>query len=265
MSDLHLLVGHVNVKLIYPYFTLNYTFIIQNKHCTFVSLSLSSYVEYICHNYIKLFLHLQSEKRQVPSLLRKVLAVDAYLTDELVKLTEKFLPLKQLKVHYRVLEISCHGVLWLATSLILIWVFNTRSLYQMQVNLLIGLLLDIVLVAVVKSITRRRRPATNDDPFTLGPDKYSFPSGHASRAAFVAYFFFHLWPISLIYAPPLLAWSFSVCMSRLLMRRHHIIDVVVGIILGILEGLIIGFIYLEENMCVSLISWITDEKVHASE
>ncbi|EZA58792.1 Presqualene diphosphate phosphatase [Ooceraea biroi] len=206
-----------------------------------------------------------SEKRQVPSLLRKVLAVDAYLTDELVKLTEKFLPLKQLKVHYRVLEISCHGVLWLATSLILIWVFNTRSLYQMQVNLLIGLLLDIVLVAVVKSITRRRRPATNDDPFTLGPDKYSFPSGHASRAAFVAYFFFHLWPISLIYAPPLLAWSFSVCMSRLLMRRHHIIDVVVGIILGILEGLIIGFIYLEENMCVSLISWITDEKVHASE
>ncbi|XP_026828024.1 ATP-dependent RNA helicase DRS1 [Ooceraea biroi] len=170
-----------------------------------------------------------------------------------------------LRIRFAREKISCHGVLWLATSLILIWVFNTRSLYQMQVNLLIGLLLDIVLVAVVKSITRRRRPATNDDPFTLGPDKYSFPSGHASRAAFVAYFFFHLWPISLIYAPPLLAWSFSVCMSRLLMRRHHIIDVVVGIILGILEGLIIGFIYLEENMCVSLISWITDEKVHASE
>lgn len=47
----------------------------------------------------------QSEKRRVPTLLRKVLAVDAYLTDEFVKLTEKLLPLKRSKVHYRLLEV----------------------------------------------------------------------------------------------------------------------------------------------------------------
>ncbi|XP_012529229.1 phospholipid phosphatase 6 [Monomorium pharaonis] len=206
-----------------------------------------------------------SDKRQVPTPLRKALAVDAYLTDEFVKLVEKILPLKQLKVHYKLLEISCHGIPWLTISLVLIWVLSSKSLYQMQVNLLIGLLLDIVFVSVLKAITRRRRPNTNDDPFSIGPDKYSFPSGHASRAAFLVYFFLHLWPVPLICAPPLLAWSFSVCMSRMLMRRHHLLDVFAGVLLGILEGLIIGYIYLEQETCISLVSWITDEKVSGAD
>lgn len=126
-------------------------------------------------------------------------------------------------------------------------------------------MLDTISVAVIKAITRRRRPISNDDPFTVGPDKYSFPSGHSSRAAFIVYFFFYIWPISLICVPPLLAWSFSVCMSRLLMRRHHILDVLVGVFLGIFEGLIIGYIYLEQETCINLISWITDVNIHASE
>jgi len=118
---------------------------------------------------------------------------------------------------------------------------------------------------VIKAITRRRRPTSNDDSFTIGPDKYSFPSGHASRATFIVYFFFYVWPVSLMFAPPLLAWCFSVCTSRLLLRRHHIFDVLVGVFLGIFEGLIIGYIYLEQETCINLISWITDEKVHGPE
>ncbi|KAG5345660.1 PLPP6 phosphatase, partial [Acromyrmex charruanus] len=207
----------------------------------------------------------KSDKREIPTTLRKALAVDAYLTNEFVKLVEKILPLRQLKVHNKLLEISCHGIPWLAVSLISIWVFNAKSLYQMQMNLLIGLLLDIIMVAILKAITRRRRPTTNDDPFSLGPDKYSFPSGHSSRSAFVVYFFFNLWPLSLIYSPPLLAWSFSVCMSRLLMRRHYILDVFGGVLLGIFEGLLIGYIYLEQETCIYLISWITDDKIPGSE
>jgi len=202
-----------------------------------------------------------SGKREVPTPLRKVLAVDAYLTDQLVKLVEKSLPLRQLKVHYKLLEVSCHGIPWLTLPLVLIWILNSKSLYQMQINLLIGLVLDIILVSLLKAVTRRRRPAVNEDLFAIGPDKYAFPSGHASRAAFVVYFFFHLWPISTIFTLPLLAWSFSVCLSRLLMRRHHILDVLVGMLLGVFEGLIMGYIYLEQETCVSLISWITEEKM----
>ncbi|KYN14661.1 putative lipid phosphate phosphatase PPAPDC3 [Trachymyrmex cornetzi] len=180
------------------------------------------------------------------------------VTNTLHHRTQEFMGLSKL-------SISCHGIPWLAVSLISIWVFNVKSLYQMQTNLLIGLLLDIIVVAVLKAVTRRRRPTTNGDPFSLGPDKYSFPSGHSSRSAFVVYFFFNLWPISLIYSPPLLAWSFSVCMSRLLMRRHYMLDVFGGVLLGIFEGLLIGYFYLEQETCVYLISWITDDKIPGSE
>lgn len=42
----------------------------------------------------------------------------------------------------------------------------------MFASLCTGLVLDIVFVAVLKALTRRRRPSVNDDMFTLGPDKF---------------------------------------------------------------------------------------------
>lgn len=126
----------------------------------------------------------------------------------------------------------------------------------------LGLLLDIILVAVLKAVARRRRPTTNDN---LSSKKDSFPSGNAARVAFITYFLLNLWPIPLICVPPLLAWSFSVCMSKLLMREHHIVDVLAGIALGIFEGMLIGYIYLERETCTSLVWWITDEKISGAE
>ncbi|KAK2585293.1 hypothetical protein KPH14_009980 [Odynerus spinipes] len=203
----------------------------------------------------------EEEKRQVPTILRKTLAVDAYLTDVFVRIVEKCMPLRQLKTHYKALEVSCHGIPWITLTLASIWIFHTTSLYQMQVNLFLGLLLDILFIAVLKALVRRRRPAINDDPFSMGPDKYAFPSGHASRVTFLVYFFLYLWPLSAIWTPPLLAWCISVCLSRLLMRRHHILDVLAGILLGIFEGMIINCIYLNKDTCTHLVSWITNEKV----
>ncbi|CAL1679724.1 unnamed protein product [Lasius platythorax] len=202
------------------------------------------------------------EKRDVPSALRTLLAVDAYLTNAFVNWAQQFLVLRQLKTHHTFLKISCHSVVWLATNLVLIWIFNNPNLYQMQVNLFIGLFLDIILTAVLKALTRRRRPTTNDN---LSPDKDSFPSGNAARVAFITYFFLNLWPVPLICVPPLLAWSFSICMSRLLMREHHIGDILAGIALGIFQGMIIGYVYLERETCASLVWWITDEKISGAE
>lgn len=202
------------------------------------------------------------EKREVPSKLRTFLAVDAYLTNAFVNWAQQFLFLRQLKTYHVFLKISCHSIIWLATNLVLIWTFNISNLYQMQVNLFIGLLLDIILVSVLKAVARRRRPTTNDN---LSPSKDSFPSGNASRAAFITYFFIILWPVPLICMPPLLAWSFSICMSRLLKREHHIGDVLTGIALGIFEGMLIGYIYLEQETCTNLVWWITDEKISGAE
>lgn len=99
----------------------------------------------------------------------------------------------------------------------------------------------------------------------IGPDKFSFPSGHASRAMFITRFFQHNWPIHIVFQLPLLCWSISVCISRIMMRRHHLLDVSVGVVLGILESYLIGLIYLDEKTCKNLVYWLTDEKLDGGE
>lgn len=122
-------------------------------------------------------------------------------------------------------------------------------------------------MAVIKAYVRRRRPASNSpDMFvTVGPDQFSFPSGHASRAVFIAYFFAFLYPVSIIFSLPLIIWSASICVSRILLRRHHILDVMAGVVLGFVEGLIIGYIWLSRESSTYLLSWLTEEKLEGAE
>ncbi|XP_057333366.1 polyisoprenoid diphosphate/phosphate phosphohydrolase PLPP6 [Microplitis mediator] len=207
----------------------------------------------------------KNDKRELPSALKKILDTDVYITNAFVKKVENLMPMKQLKMHYRALEITAHTIPWLAGWLAFIWILGSKSLYQMQVNLFIGLLIDIVAVAVLKAATRRRRPAKNDDPFEMGPDKYSFPSGHASRVAMLTYFFINLWPVPIFFMPPLLAWSTAVCVSRVLLKRHYILDVLGGVCLGIFTGIFLSLIYLEQDTCIYIISWLTDEKLEGGE
>lgn len=138
--------------------------------------------------------------------------------------------------------------------------FDKPGLYEIEVNMLLGLLIDIVIVACLKAATRRRRPVATDDPFAVGPDKFSFPSGHASRAFYVATFFTVLSPLPIIFWGPLLAWASATALSRLLMYRHHIVDVVVGSVLGVLEAGLLGLLWIERDTAVSIMSWISDDR-----
>nr|XP_033340296.1 phospholipid phosphatase 6 [Megalopta genalis] len=208
---------------------------------------------------------MDESKRNIAPWLSNILALDRKLTEKFVRSVEKFMPMRQLQIHYKVLEISCHGVLWFASILALIWILNQPNLFQVQVNLLIGLLLDVIIIGLLKALTRRRRPAINNDPLALGPDKYSFPSGHASRAVLLSYFFFYLWPLPTIFHPPLLAWVVSISLSRVLMRRHYILDITAGSLIGYAEGILMSILYLEPATCTNLISWITDEKMEGTE
>lgn len=106
---------------------------------------------------------------------------------------------------------------------------------------------------------------TDDLLGSIGPDKFSFPSGHASRAVFVAYFFINLYPISMFCFPPLLAWATSICFSRVLLNRHHIFDVLAGVLLGLFEGWLLGLIWLNQNSATWLWSSLTDEKLEGGE
>ncbi|XP_033222643.1 phospholipid phosphatase 6-like, partial [Belonocnema kinseyi] len=128
-----------------------------------------------------------------------------------------------------------------------------------------GIFTDLLICAIIKAVVRRRRPTPNTDIFGVGPDKFSFPSGHASRATYIVYFFLNLWPVNFVFIPPLLAWAVCICLSRILMRRHYLLDVTAGILLGIVNGMLIGAMYLSQETSTDLISWITDEKLEGGE
>lgn len=128
-----------------------------------------------------------------------------------------------------------------------------------------GLMLDIILVATLKAITRRRRPRQPGNYNSTAKD--AFPSGYVSRATFITYYFIIIWPLPLpfIFVPGLLLYLSFLCMSRLLTRKHHVLDVLTGIVLGIFQGLLIGYIFLGEDTCRFLVRWITDEKISGAE
>lgn len=131
--------------------------------------------------------------------------------------------------------------------------------------LFLGLITDIIFVAIIKAATRRRRPAFTDDTFSLGPDKFSFPSGHTSRAVYLCIFLLYLDPVPMLFWPPILAWTVSVALSRLIMLRHHLLDIFGGIVLGIFNAFLIYLIWFGQESCVYIINWMTDEKLAGAE
>lgn len=127
------------------------------------------------------------------------------------------------------------------------------------------MLFDILTVAILKAVTRRRRPSDNENSFEFGPDKFSFPSGHASRASFITFFFSSIYPVSSIFILTFFSWTISICLSRILLRKHYFLDIICGILLGILEGFFIDMTYLKRETCVNFVAWITDEKFDGAE
>lgn len=159
------------------------------------------------------------------------------------------------------LQYSCHGLVWFSTLLAFCWFLDNPNYYQTQMNLLFGLILDVVFVASLKAATRRRRPTIDDSFTSIGPDKFSFPSGHASRAFFILLFFTVLQPLPFLFWPPIIAWAVSVSLSRLLLYRHHILDMLAGITLGILEAGVISILWMGKDTSAWVMSWLSDEKL----
>uniref|UniRef100_A0A1B6M417 Phosphatidic acid phosphatase type 2/haloperoxidase domain-containing protein n=1 Tax=Graphocephala atropunctata TaxID=36148 RepID=A0A1B6M417_9HEMI len=209
----------------------------------------------------------QSEKREVPAVLQKLLKADMYITNTLCNLMEKCLPFRSLKVHYKLLEVSCLGYLWIPGWFIFIWMVWKRNLMEMQVNFFIGLITDIIAVALLKAVFRRRRPAGNKPDMLgqIGPDIYSFPSGHVSRAFYIAYFFLVLYPVHFLFRMPVLAWFVSVSVSRILMRRHYLLDVLGGVLLGFINSLLVALLWFSEDTAVYLISFVSDERIEGGD
>lgn len=90
----------------------------------------------------------------------------------------------------------------------------------------------------VKRVFRRARPTeSGDERFDVRtPSTSSFPSGHASSATFAVIVLsgFTGWPVAWLFV----AVGAVVALSRVVVRIHHMSDIIGGVAVGALLGLI---------------------------
>ena len=129
------------------------------------------------------------------------------------------------------------------------------------------MILDIIVIGLLKAFARRRRPPTKKADYfkSIGPDKFSFPSGHASRAMLLAVIFTQINPLfdqeflHLICSLLIWSWAVTVCLSRLVNGRHYVFDVTIGVLLGLLEGFITSHLWMSPEKAEKLLTFFSDE------
>ena len=122
----------------------------------------------------------------------------------------------------------------------IIWHFigiirSIGSIDRLQQALVLSLALGVESLIVnqgVKRFFKRERPTTSgDDRFDIRtPSTSSFPSGHASSATFAAVILvsFTGWPIGIVW----IVVATLVALSRVVVRIHHLSDIVGGFVTG---------------------------------
>ena len=127
--------------------------------------------------------------------------------------------------------------------------------------MLTGIFLDLVVSFILKSLVKRERPRVNqmDMFFTVSVDKFSFPSGHATRAGLVAVFFYVHFNYSHKFVLAIIVWTLLVCLSRILLGRHYVSDVLAGYVIGMLEYKLLECLWLSEDSCRSIIRLIEED------
>ncbi|KAL7167276.1 hypothetical protein ACSBR2_037858 [Camellia fascicularis] len=158
---------------------------------------------------------------------------------------------------------------------------SSPLLFSLLADLLIGGLLDLLFVGLIKHLVRRPRPVYNKNMFlTFSVDHWSFPSGHSSRVCFVASFLclssaligqaitqlrssrfefvdklFNLVDFDDGNAVDFVVlvvslWAVATSVSRVLLGRHFVCDVIAGACLGVVEALLV-FHFLNYSILVS--------------
>lgn len=115
---------------------------------------------------------------------------------------------------------------------VILWLVAPRLRHGLYPAAL-GMLLCACLVAGLKFLLRRERPAgLISARWSAAPqhDLYSFPSGHAARLTCIAFSLSQAWPGML---PWLLLWTLAVGLARVAVGAHYLLDVLAGWLLGL--------------------------------
>lgn len=154
------------------------------------------------------------------------------------------------------LALTGHGITWIIGTIVCLTRSNTLAGQEVLVNLLLALLLDVMTVAGVQRLVKRRGPWEMTPGFLdcIAMDIYSFPAAHASRAAMVSKFLLSHLVLAVPLRILLVLWAFLVGMSRVLLGKHHLTDMVCGFALGMLHFSLMETVWLSSSTCQTLIS-----------
>ncbi|KAK7497048.1 hypothetical protein BaRGS_00011784 [Batillaria attramentaria] len=206
-----------------------------------------------------------SENKDPPKLCRSastqlwqsILALDQEWTANWSVCANKESTLSKFRPLMKLLEISFHGVLWLTGTVIAFLLAHRVQDIEIVVNLFFLLIFDLIVVGVTKVLFRRARPSHNRmDMFaTVSVDLFSFPSGHATRAAMISVFFIERVELATRFAPAVIGFCVCVGLSRVLLGRHHVMDVVFGFVIGMLEYIVYLQFWIPGSV---LVKWLED-------
>jgi membrane-associated phospholipid phosphatase len=117
------------------------------------------------------------------------LAVDKSFSASMASVGENFFILR---IVFNICEVLGNGLLWFALAIYNLY-YGEPEYTEHTINFIYGLVVEKMALLILKSIFKRPRPKnsqgkTGEIDIDFGPDKYSFPSGHASTAVYIACF-----------------------------------------------------------------------------
>ncbi|XP_007525793.2 polyisoprenoid diphosphate/phosphate phosphohydrolase PLPP6 [Erinaceus europaeus] len=190
--------------------------------------------------------------------LRSLLAIDLWLSKKLGVCAGEGSPWGSARPLMKLLEVSGHGIPWLLGALYGLARSDSWAGREVLMNLLFALLLDLLLVALIKGLVRRRRPAHNqmDMFFAVSVDRYSFPSGHATRAALASRFILKHLVLAIPLRVLVVLWALVLGLSRVMLGRHNVTDVAFGFLLGYMQYSIVDYCWLTpHNAPILFVLW----------
>ncbi|XP_071393216.1 inactive phospholipid phosphatase 7-like isoform X2 [Centroberyx affinis] len=188
--------------------------------------------------------------------INSLLAIDISLSKRLSVCAGPRSTAAPLRSMVTLLALSGHALTWVCGTLICLWRSNTLAGQEVLVNLLLALILDVMTVAGMQKLVKRKGPWDFPPGFLdyIAMDTYSFPAAHASRAAMVSKFLLNHLVLAVPLRILLYLWAFLVGVSRVLLGKHHLSDVGCGFALGFLHFSLVESVWLDSATCQTLIS-----------
>ncbi|XP_041856658.1 inactive phospholipid phosphatase 7-like [Melanotaenia boesemani] len=188
--------------------------------------------------------------------LSSLLAIDISLSKRLGMCVGAHSAGAPLRSIVSLLALTGHALPWICGTLFCLWRSSTLAGQEVLINLLLALILDLMTVAGMQKLVKRKGPWDLPLGFLdyVAMDMYSFPAAHASRAVMVCKFLLNHLVLAVPLRILLYLWTFLVGVSRVLLGKHHLSDVGCGFALGFLHFSLVESVWLDSATCQTLIS-----------